>query len=121
MSITSVNARADDDLDLSYFLNILDGTISQKDMVVIMTTNHLEMLDPAIYRAGRMDLILNLKLCDHHQIREIYRRIIKREIDVNVLNKIPIDTYTPAKIIFHLIKYIGSEMSDDEIMATLIN
>ena len=47
----------DDSLDLSYFLNLLDGTISQDDTVFIMTTNYIESLDPALYRSGRMDMI----------------------------------------------------------------
>jgi len=46
--------------NLSAFLNLLDGFNSAKSSLIILTTNHLEKLDPAIYRAGRIDLIIEI-------------------------------------------------------------
>jgi hypothetical protein len=40
----------------SGLLNILDGVMTPHGMITIMTTNHREVLDPAIFRPGRVDL-----------------------------------------------------------------
>ncbi|RIA81311.1 P-loop containing nucleoside triphosphate hydrolase protein, partial [Glomus cerebriforme] len=43
------------DFSLSTFLGCLDGSILNEGMIIIMTTNHIEHLDPACIRPGRMD------------------------------------------------------------------
>ncbi|EHK21134.1 uncharacterized protein TRIVIDRAFT_53464 [Trichoderma virens Gv29-8] len=40
-------------LYLSEFLRALDGVLSQEGRVLIMTTNHMARLDPALLRLGR--------------------------------------------------------------------
>ncbi|KAN0076926.1 BCS1 N terminal domain containing protein [Tylopilus felleus] len=40
----------------SGFLNALDGVASGEERIIFMTTNHLEKLDPALVRPGRVDL-----------------------------------------------------------------
>ncbi|KAF9500462.1 mitochondrial chaperone BCS1, partial [Pleurotus eryngii] len=40
----------------SGFLNALDGVASGEERIVFMTTNHLERLDPALIRPGRVDV-----------------------------------------------------------------
>jgi len=42
-------------LTLSGLLNVLDGVNASEGRLVIMTTNHPEKLDPALYRAGRVE------------------------------------------------------------------
>ncbi|RMZ69795.1 Mitochondrial chaperone [Pyrenophora seminiperda CCB06] len=42
-------------LTLSGLLNVLDGVSASEGRLVIMTTNHPEKLDPALYRAGRVE------------------------------------------------------------------
>lgn len=44
-----------DQLNLSGLLNVLDGVVDSPGRIVIMTTNHIEMLDPALIRPGRID------------------------------------------------------------------
>ncbi|KAL7556643.1 hypothetical protein ACA910_003944 [Epithemia clementina (nom. ined.)] len=50
---------AKDALNLSGLLNVLDGVVDSPGRIVIMTTNHVEHLDPALIRPGRIDK----KLC----------------------------------------------------------
>ena len=45
---------------LSELLNFLDGPSSPDSCVVIATTNHIEKLDPAIIRAGRVDIKIQM-------------------------------------------------------------
>ncbi len=45
---------------ISAILNALDGIVISHGRIVIMTTNHIEKLDPALLRPGRVDLKLEL-------------------------------------------------------------
>lgn len=101
-TISSLIDTQDDKLNLAYFLNLLDGSLCAEDTIFIMTTNHIEHLDPAIYRHGRIDCKIELKACDHYQIQKIYKTIIKENIDKNVLSRIPEYKYTPSEIIYWL-------------------
>ncbi|KAI6005683.1 BCS1 N terminal-domain-containing protein [Pisolithus albus] len=40
----------------SGFLNALDGVASGEERIIFMTTNHVDKLDPALIRPGRVDL-----------------------------------------------------------------
>lgn len=40
----------------SGFLNALDGVASGEERIIFMTTNHVDRLDPALIRPGRVDL-----------------------------------------------------------------
>lgn len=62
-------------LSLSGLLNILDGVASQEGRVLIMTTNHLEKLDKALIRPGRVDMIVQFGLADTDMIAAIFRAI----------------------------------------------
>eukprot|EP00173_Palmaria_palmata_P005495 Plantae.Rhodophyta-Palmaria_palmata.ctg9894.p1 GENE.Plantae.Rhodophyta-Palmaria_palmata.ctg9894~~Plantae.Rhodophyta-Palmaria_palmata.ctg9894.p1 ORF type:complete len:184 (+),score=42.06 Plantae.Rhodophyta-Palmaria_palmata.ctg9894:48-554(+) len=44
-----------DQLNLTGLLNVLDGVVDTPGRILIMTTNHPEMLDPALVRPGRID------------------------------------------------------------------
>ena len=54
------NKPAKDQLNLSGLLNVLDGVVDSPGRIVIMTTNHVEHLDPALIRPGRIDKKLYL-------------------------------------------------------------
>ncbi|RGB35364.1 P-loop containing nucleoside triphosphate hydrolase protein, partial [Rhizophagus diaphanus] len=60
------------DFSLSTFLGCLDGHTLADGNIIIMTTNHVEHLDPACIRPGRMDVRLNLGYCTHYQIKKMY-------------------------------------------------
>ncbi|KAL4729085.1 hypothetical protein ACLX1H_003493 [Fusarium chlamydosporum] len=62
-------------LSLSGLLNILDGVASQEGRVLIMTTNHLEKLDKALIRPGRVDKIVEFGLADADMSASIFRAI----------------------------------------------
>ena len=62
-------------LSLSGLLNILDGVASQEGRVLIMTTNHLEKLDKALIRPGRVDMTVKFERADTGMISAIFRAI----------------------------------------------
>lgn len=49
---------------LAALLNLLDGLLTPDGLIVVATSNHPERLDPALLRAGRFDLHLNLGVLD---------------------------------------------------------
>lgn len=59
---------------LSGLLNVLDGFAAPHGVVFVMTTNHVEKLDPALLRPGRIDYKLYLGKASDHQKVELYRR-----------------------------------------------
>ncbi|MDT3274206.1 AAA family ATPase [Shewanella sp. SP2S2-4] len=59
-------------LTLGGVLNALDGVIPLDDCLVIMTTNHLDNLDPALIRKGRVDVSIEVPLISAKQVNEDY-------------------------------------------------
>jgi len=49
-----------DDSDLGTILNFLDGIYAPTNAIVVLTTNHIEKLDPALIRPGRIDLAIEV-------------------------------------------------------------
>lgn len=46
--------------DMSIFLNSMDGVRAAENIVYVFTTNNIGAIDPAVKRAGRLDLILEI-------------------------------------------------------------
>lgn len=104
-SLSSILSKEDEPITLEYLLNILDGTLCNENNIFVITTNHKESLDPALYRKGRIDVDIEFKKCDHYQMKEIISNIMEQDIADTLLDKIPEDTYTPAQIIFQCLEY----------------
>merc|ERR1719164_325718 len=64
----SAYALKRDKLNLSGLLNVLDGVVDTPERIVVMTTNHPEILDPALIRPGRIDQKLLLGYMKHHNV-----------------------------------------------------
>jgi ATP-dependent 26S proteasome regulatory subunit len=60
-----------DNNNLSFFLNILDGLNECPGRIVIMTTNKPEYLDKALVRPGRIDFKIHMKKATLSDIKEI--------------------------------------------------
>ncbi|KAL5396372.1 hypothetical protein PMIN03_012966 [Paraphaeosphaeria minitans] len=68
----SQNGPADTKVSLSTLLNVLDGLASSAGRLLIMTTNHIERLDPALIRPGRVDMKLELYLANEDMINQLF-------------------------------------------------
>lgn len=53
-----------DDTSLSEILNKLDGLTNLENVIYVFTTNHIENLDPALVRPGRIDKLIHVDLPD---------------------------------------------------------
>lgn len=117
-NILSVMKEESETLNLSYFLNLLDGTLSVDNLLFVITTNHIENLDSALIRNGRIDVNIELRSCDRYQIASIYNKITKKNLAPEILEKIPEYKYKPIDIITHILKYYVSNKSEDQMMDT---
>jgi len=55
-SFNDEKRRYQSSVTFSGFLNALDGVASGEERIIFLTTNHLDRLDPALIRPGRVDL-----------------------------------------------------------------
>ncbi|KAK7046024.1 hypothetical protein VNI00_007019 [Paramarasmius palmivorus] len=60
-------------LSLSGLLNALDGVAAAEGRILFATTNHLERLDPALSRPGRMDVWVEFKNASKWQAEALFR------------------------------------------------
>lgn len=63
-----------EDLTFSGFINAVDGVSSPPGRVVFMTTNHLDKLDPALIRPGRIDSRHEFKNADPDMATRLFLR-----------------------------------------------
>ncbi|KAF8506405.1 P-loop containing nucleoside triphosphate hydrolase protein [Hysterangium stoloniferum] len=61
-------------ITLSGLLNVLDGIGSEEGKIFFATTNHIERLDPALLRPGRIDRKIPYKLATRAQCRALFNR-----------------------------------------------
>mmetsp|Transcript_68128 Transcript_68128/g.204087 ORF Transcript_68128/g.204087 Transcript_68128/m.204087 type:complete len:478 (-) Transcript_68128:229-1662(-) len=63
----------------SGLLNALDGVAAGEERVLFMTTNHLERLDPALIRPGRVDVIHHIGPATPSQTRRMFLKFFPDE------------------------------------------
>uniref|UniRef100_J3LTT7 AAA+ ATPase domain-containing protein n=1 Tax=Oryza brachyantha TaxID=4533 RepID=J3LTT7_ORYBR len=71
----------DSKVTLSGLLNFIDGLWSAfgEERLIVLTTNHIEDLDPALIRTGRMDKKIEMSYCDF----ETFKSMAKIHLDVD--------------------------------------
>jgi chaperone BCS1 len=62
-------------ISLSGLLNVIDGVATHEGRILIMTTNHPEKLDPALVRAGRVDMQISFSHATASQIKSLFLRM----------------------------------------------
>jgi chaperone BCS1 len=58
----------------SGLLNALDGVASSEERIVFLTTNHVERLDEALVRPGRVDMTVRLDEATRYQVEQLWDR-----------------------------------------------
>ena len=66
-------------VSFSGLLNAIDGVASQEGRIFVMTTNHIEKLDPALKRPGRCDVTAKLDLASRSQMVSLFTRFYARD------------------------------------------
>lgn len=85
-------------LTLSGLLNAIDGVSSQEGRVLIMTTNHIEHLDEALIRPGRVDRKLFFRLADKDMCTRLFRTIFEPSGEDCRAPENPVDDKTVVRL-----------------------
>jgi chaperone BCS1 len=63
----------------SGLLNALDGVGSAEERIIFLTTNHVERLDEALVRPGRVDMTVRLGEATTYQISQLWERFYSED------------------------------------------
>jgi SpoVK/Ycf46/Vps4 family AAA+-type ATPase len=77
-------AHAEDEpeqIDLSFLLNLLDGTLESSGRIIAISSNYPERIDKALIRPGRIDMIVHFKKCNRQILREMVTSFYDKEQD----------------------------------------
>jgi len=88
-------------VDLSFLLNLLDGIFETPGRIVIMTSNHPKILDKALIRPGRIDVIADFQKCSNETILKMIEFFYDRKLEdefINRINKLIPRIITPAEM-----------------------
>ena len=95
------NQAVNEKLSLSCLLNILDGILETPGRIIIMTTNFPQLLDKALIRPGRIDLICEFTRCTNEMIIEFIENFYDIKLESREIEKIMAlenYKYTPAEM-----------------------
>lgn len=88
------NKLEDCSITFSGLLNALDGLGVSKGQLFILTSNHIERLDKALIRCGRVDVKFKFSNCTKEQAKEMFLRFYPNESEIaeNFSKNIPSQT-----------------------------
>lgn len=93
-------------IDLSFLLNLLDGTLEANGRILIITTNFPERIDSALIRPGRVDMIVKFKPCSLAVLREMVEAFYEKS--VTIPEEASLDyKWTPAEVNQILFRHFG--------------
>lgn len=87
-----------DELTLQEILTVLDGTMEIPGRIVIMTTNHPEMLDRALIRPGRIDVQVHFDFATRELISEMFEGYLDVPLPAHFIPRLPDRKLSPAEV-----------------------
>lgn len=72
-----------DKLSLSHILNMFDGLNEGNGRIIVMTSNHIDKLDPALLRPGRFDIHINFTFFSIENILQFINTYYHCNLDIN--------------------------------------
>lgn len=102
-------------LSLAGLLAAIDGTgLEVHNQIMIMTTNHVKKLDPALIRAGRVDRKWEFMACNNDHADALFCNFFERRLNRKLEPKMPAKTLTPADLAGVFIRYLESDTTAEE-------
>ncbi|KAI9204308.1 BCS1 N terminal-domain-containing protein [Polychytrium aggregatum] len=110
---TAAAGTASANVTFSGLLNAIDGVAAQEGRLLFMTTNHIEKLDPALIRPGRVDVKVLLDLATSSQAQGLFDQFYPHdetsseimELSIEFARGIPDRTYSMAQLQGYLMRY----------------
>ncbi len=102
-SFFQAREKQDSKMEMSFsgLLNAIDGVAAQEGRVVFMTTNHRDVLDPALIRPGRIDVAFELSFAGREELRRMVERFFPDVNEDNLCEVLALyddETLTPAEV-----------------------
>lgn len=69
-------------VSLSGLLNAMDGLGRVEGVIIVMTTNNVDVLDAALLRSGRVDLRIKYDAATYEQIHDMFKYYFKNETHI---------------------------------------
>lgn len=94
-------AQDSNKIDLSFLLNLLDGVLENPGRIIIMTSNHPDILDSALIRPGRIDVIAKFSNCTNQTVikmMEFFYDIKLSTQYLDIINLLIPEIVTPAEL-----------------------
>ena len=109
-------------VSFSALLNAIDGVVAQEGRLLLMTTNHIERLDPALIRPGRCDVRIEVGLASAAQLAAMFLRFFPgREAEASEFaGRLPAGELSLAQIQGHLVAHRGSAEAAVETSSSLL-
>jgi len=108
-----------DSVSFGTLINLLDGILSKDGLILIMTTNHVEKLDKAFIRPGRVDVKLEFTYCYRDQIEKIFFKFYGTKNGKKFSNLLPENKISPAKLQEYFISNKTEEMAFENVKQIL--
>ena len=105
---------------LSALLNHIDGFGATHGRIIIMTTNHTDVLDAALIRPGRADMHIRLGMCSRQQIRLFFELFFPGSDIPEALHTLPDNTLSPAEISCAMLQFRNRPLRLMERLAALV-
>lgn len=84
---------------LASVLNAMDGIGSPENVIYIFTTNHIEQIDPALIRPGRIDLSIEIPIVNKETLEEFVIKYYDRRLPIrNDINIAPDVTFASLQV-----------------------
>lgn len=84
-------------IDLSFLLNLLDGTLESSGRILCISSNFPERIDKALIRPGRIDMIVNFKKCNREILQEMVSSFYDKEFSDWTTDELNY-RWTPAEV-----------------------
>ncbi|KAI8983812.1 P-loop containing nucleoside triphosphate hydrolase protein [Pilobolus umbonatus] len=119
---TKGEATTGNSITFSGLLNAIDGVAAQEGRILCMTTNHLDRLDDALIRPGRIDVRIHFGNATSKQAHELFTKFypnLREDSELPSLfsSKIPDNTFSMA----HLQGFLMGHKSNPEESVNLVD
>jgi len=95
-----------DTFDLSFLLNLLDGTLEANGRIIAFSSNYPERIDKALIRPGRVDMIVHFKNCTRAVLKEMVDSFYEQDVAIPDDPTLD-DKWSPAEAVRILFQNFG--------------